>query len=80
MNTKKTGEAPGKIQVCVLPEDLSSVDEEHPLKFEVLKVLIWLKNMHWKFGWIYMEEEFAKRSRIKFIGIKKAELGWLLAH
>lgn len=27
----------GKIQVCVLPEDLSSVDEEHPLKFEVLK-------------------------------------------
>ena len=30
--------------------------------------------------WIYMEEEFAKRSRIKFIGIKKAELGWLLAH
>lgn len=27
MNTKKTGEAPGKIQVCVLPEDLSSVDE-----------------------------------------------------
>jgi len=37
MNTKKTGEAPGKIQVCVLPEDLSSVDEEHPLKFEVLK-------------------------------------------
>ena len=48
--------------------------------WEVLKVLIWLKNMHWKFGWIYMEEEFAKRSRIKFIGIKKAELGWLLAH
>lgn len=27
MNTKKTGEASGKIQVCVLPEDLSSVDE-----------------------------------------------------
>lgn len=27
MNTKKTGEALGKIQVCVLPEDLSSVDE-----------------------------------------------------
>ena len=27
MNTKKNGEAPGKIQVCVLPEDLSSVDE-----------------------------------------------------
>ena len=26
------------------------------------------------------KEEFAKRSRIKFIGIKKAELGWLLAH
>ena len=37
MNTKKTGEASGKIQVCVLPEDLSSIDEEHPLKFEVLK-------------------------------------------
>ena len=29
--------SPGKIQVCVLPEDLSSVDEEHPLQFEVLK-------------------------------------------
>lgn len=29
--------SPGKIQVCVLSEDLSTVDEEHPLQFEVLK-------------------------------------------
>lgn len=28
---------PGKIQVCVLPEDLSQVDEEHPLQFQVIK-------------------------------------------
>ena len=34
---KEDWRSPGKIQVCVLPEDLSSVDEEHPLKFEVLK-------------------------------------------
>ena len=29
--------SPGKIQVCVLSEDLSTVDKEHPLQFEVLK-------------------------------------------
>ena len=34
---KEDWRSPGKIQVCVLPEDLSSVDEEHPLQFEVLK-------------------------------------------
>ena len=34
---KEDWRCPGKIQVCVLPEDLSSFDEEHPLQFEVLK-------------------------------------------
>ena len=29
--------SPGKIQVCVLSEDLSTIDKEHPLQFEVLK-------------------------------------------
>ena len=37
MNTKKTGEAQERFRYAFIPEDLSSVDEEHPLKFEVLK-------------------------------------------
>ncbi len=36
MNTKKTGEVQERFSI-VLPEDLSTVDEEHPLQFEVLK-------------------------------------------
>ena len=28
---------PGKIQVCVLPKDLSQIDEDHPLEFQVIK-------------------------------------------
>ena len=34
---KEHWRSPGKIQVCVLSEDLSTVDEEHPLQFQVLK-------------------------------------------
>lgn len=34
---KEDWRSPGKIQVCVLPEDLSTIDEQHPLEFTVLK-------------------------------------------
>jgi hypothetical protein len=36
-NYKDDWTHPGKILVAVLPDDLSKVDEEHPLQFEVIK-------------------------------------------